>query len=172
MSPISIYRDSVNWTTRGVHVNTSSRSRMFQTVTMSLCIAYVHFFRLTLNKYKPDTIALQYSVDCRKQMRRRQQAAESAYSFSLLCNNSTSGQYSTPRRGAYLTDAEILPSISTRCAIAKAICGPSESSRPVGDYSQLAYWINSSYCAWIHSMDSKPRHVNFALSCQPTVATY
>ena len=172
MSLISIYRDPINWTTTGIDVNTSSRSRMFQTVTMSLCIAYEAFFRLTLNKYKPDTIPLQYSVNCHKQTKCRQQAAEPMYSFSLLYDNSTSGQYSAPGNGAYLTEAAILPSISTRCAIAKAICGASELFRPVGYYSQQACWINRSYRAHVHSMDSKPRHANFALSCRPTVAMY
>ena len=33
-------------------------------VTMSLCIANKHFSMLTLRKWMPDAIALQYSVTC------------------------------------------------------------------------------------------------------------
>lgn len=46
-----------------VQVHTLSKSRIFQMVTMSLCIANKHFSMLTPRKWMPDAMALQYSVN-------------------------------------------------------------------------------------------------------------
>jgi len=105
-------------------VRTSSRYRIFHTVTMSLCIAYKHFCKLTLKKYKPDAIALQYSVNCSKV-----QNADKGYRINLLFlpTLQQSDQYSDVERVTYLIDAAILAGISTRCAVARAICGESDT---------------------------------------------
>ena len=54
----------VNEYSSHVQMHTLSKSWIFQMVTMSLCIANKHFSMLTLRKWMPDAIALQYSVTC------------------------------------------------------------------------------------------------------------
>jgi hypothetical protein len=45
-------------------VHTSCKSRIFQMVTMSLCIAFKHFSKLIPKNGSPVPIAVQYSVKC------------------------------------------------------------------------------------------------------------
>ena len=125
-----IYNDMINLIINVyIQVHTLSKSRMFQMVTMSLCIANKHFSRLTLRKWMPDAIARQYSVNCRKDARCRRQARGPTYSSFLLCDD-TSGQVDIPteKRAAYFIDAVILAGISTPCAVARTISAASDRS--------------------------------------------
>ena len=81
------------------------------------------------------------------------------YSFFLLCDNNRCKDYPTSDQDAHFIDASILPAISTRWAIAKAICADPDWLSSVLAHRSFSENLikKGSYRGWVHRLGSNSR---------------